>query len=275
MARDLTTLPRPHRDDRWLTTEAGWRIFTRTHHPRGGTTRRPAVLVVPGYGAPGTSVQGWGQVVNTREIAALGCAVMTVDLSGRGRSWGIEAHGGPAHHGDVRTALRHLARRDEVDPDRIGVVTLSMGVVAVAGALAEGDRPPVAWWIDWEGPSDRETITAGGTRMAPAMGHSLEDEAYWRSREPVRSVGLTGVPYLRYQAARDHAQPGELRHAVRMLRAAADGDLPWFQLNDHPVGEIPATPRWMPPGIEPARRWILDRISALHGCRRPRPAPAR
>ena len=45
-----------------------------------------------------------------------------------------------------------------------------------------------AWVIDWEGPCDREIITAGGTIMAPANGHKLTDDDYWHPREAVRQV---------------------------------------------------------------------------------------
>ncbi len=94
------------------------------------------------------------------------------------------------------------------------------------------------------------------------MGHGLDDEDYWRPREALRWVGQSGVPYIRYQSSRDHAQPGVTAHARRMIRAAEEGDLPWFQLNDHPRGEVPDEPRWMPVGTRAFRHWLLDWISA-------------
>jgi hypothetical protein len=201
-----------------------------------------------------------------RELAALGVVVLTIDLSGRGKSWGIDTFGGPEHHGDVRVALRYLAGRPDVRGAAIGVVSFSLGCTAVAGALASGaaDLPRVAWWIDWEGPCDREIITSGGRMMDPAMGHSLADDAYWAPREAVVHVGRVGVPYLRYQSERDHAQPGEFRHAERMIRAAAAGSSPWFQLNDHGRGCVPDAPRWMPAGNRAAREWIREQVRLLH-----------
>jgi hypothetical protein len=47
---------------------------------------------------------------------------------------------------------------------RVGVLSLSLGASAVADALA-GEAGLAAIWSDWEGPSDREIITAGGTRL--------------------------------------------------------------------------------------------------------------
>jgi hypothetical protein len=221
------------------------------------------VLVVPGLGGHSGAFDRWWQPVNSVELAGLDCVVAAIDLAGRGLSWGTESFGGPEHQGDIRAALRALAGLDGVDPKRIGILSCSLGCAAVGAALASGERPPVAWWIDWEGPSDREIITAGGRMMDPALGHGLDDDRYWYSREATRFVGLTGVPYLRSQSSRDHAQPGEFRHAERMIRAAADGKLPWFQLNDHPRNFVPARPTWRPPGLRSARDWMHEQIRSL------------
>lgn len=246
----------------FLVNEGGWEIHARVaRRPVEG--RRPGVLVVPGLSTPARALERWQQPVNIGEIARLGCVAMAVDLSGRGRSWGTEVYGGPEHHGDVRAALIELAARPDVDASRIGIVTLSLGIGAAVGALASGHHPPVQFVIDWEGPSDREIITSGGRRMAPAAGHSLDDDRYWYPREAVRHVGRIGVPYIRYQSIRDHAQPGELRHAERMLRAAAAGDLPWFQINEHGRRVVPAAIRWMPEGLRPARRFLHDHLREL------------
>ena len=248
----------------WLVSEGGWKLHARLHHPRRVPHPLPAVLLVPGLGGLAADFERTDRPVQVDEIVRLGCIVLALDLAGRGRSWGTESYGGPENHADVRAALAHLAGRPDVDPTRIGVISFSLGASAVAGALA-GQRTPAAWWIDWEGPSDREIITAGGRRLEPADGHPLDDDRYWWPREPVRAVGAVGVPYLRYQSVVDHAQPGELRHAQRMIRAAAQGNLPWFQLNDHPQNDDPgAAATWAPAGVEPARDWLLGRIRTLH-----------
>ena len=117
--------------------------------------------------------------------------------------------------------------------------------------------------MDIEGPSDREIITAGGRLMEPACGHGMHDEAYWRPREAVRWVGQTGVGYLRVQTEEDHAQPGETRHATRMIQAASDGNLPWFRLNDHPIGHVPEHPDWLPASRDTLNEWILATLEQL------------
>jgi hypothetical protein len=144
------------------------------------------------------------------------------------------------------------------------VVAISLGIAMACGALARlEDSVTVQWLLDWEGPCDREIICAGGRIMAPALGHSLEDEVYWRPREAVRWVGALPCGYQRIQSVRDHAQPGEVRHAARMIQAAAAGRVPWFRLNDHPMGLVPQSPELYPAGRLAANRILLRWIRQL------------
>ncbi|MBK9371318.1 MAG: hypothetical protein IPN01_34325 [Deltaproteobacteria bacterium] len=246
-----------------LRSTAGYRLFGRVWRPeRAGP--HPAVLLCPGTNDAGEVFEGWTQPVNAREIAAMGFVVAHFDPAGRGRSWGEEDYGGPEHQDNVRVALRALAAHPQVDPTRVLVVSISLGLAMACGALADwADGPAVTALIDWEGPCDREIITAGGARLVPAMGHGLDDEFYWTPREATRHIGRLRCGYLRVQSARDHAQPGELRHAERMIQAASRGDLPWYQLNDHPVGAVPQNPEWIPPGRARANRALLRAIRRL------------
>ena len=248
-----------------LRSTAGYKLVAQIHTIAGSDGRaRPAVLLCPGIDDPGAVFSGHQAPVSAAEVARLGCVVMTFDPAGRGDSWGEEDYGGPEHHDDVRVCLDYLAARPDVDEDRIGVVAISYGITMAVGALASPElRAPAAWLLDWEGPSDREIITTGGTRLDPADGHSLDDDIYWQPREPVRHVSALPCPYIRLQAERDHAQPGELRHAQRMIGAAEQGTLPWFQLNDHPRGEAPARPVWLPSGQLATNRILLRKIRTL------------
>jgi hypothetical protein len=252
------------RDEVQLVSTAGYQICAWIHRPEGGS-RAPAVLLTPGTSDAGDVFDGWSQPLNAREIASAGNVVMTFDPAGRGESWGEEDYGGLEHQDNVRVALRHLLGQPCVDPARVGVASISLGVAMACGALARWpEELPVAWLLDWEGPCDREIITAGGRIMAPAMGHALTDEVYWKPREAVRHVGALRCGYVRVQAERDHAQPGEFRHAERMIRAAAAGSLPWFRINEHPPGEVPQTIEWYPAGRRSANRVLLRWIQRLH-----------
>jgi hypothetical protein len=226
---------------------------------RGG--QGPAVLLCPGIDDAGTVFDSWRAPISADEVAALGATVLHFDPAGRGRSWGAEDYGGSEHQEDVALAFAHLAGLEGVDPRRIGVVAISHGSAMAIGALARS--VDARWVVDWEGPSDREIMTGGGKHMAPADGHALTDDAYWAPREPVRHVGRLRCAYVRLQADPDHAQPGETRHATRMLQAAAIGSLPWFQINDHPRNEHPPRPNWLAPGMLAANRALLRKIRTL------------
>ncbi|MBN2801271.1 MAG: alpha/beta hydrolase [Deltaproteobacteria bacterium] len=208
------------------------------------------MLIVPGLGQG--AARAWRWPLPVPSLVGWGYRVVALDLTGRGDTGGAEDFGGPIHHLDVLAGLDHLGG------EPLAVLSLSLGASATAGALLLADRPRVELWMDWEGPSDREIITAGGTRMAPARGHGLADDGWWRPREPARAVGHTGVPWARFQGRRDHAQPGERRHALRMLQGAATGSLPWFLLNDHAPSQVPARPRWLEAGELP--RWTLGTL---------------
>ncbi|MFZ5477428.1 MAG: alpha/beta hydrolase family protein [Myxococcota bacterium] len=258
-ARDVRSGVALAREDVELVSTAGYRLAARVTRPADGDAL-PGLVVSPAIHEGRAGLEGFLGPVAASEIARLGYAVLTFDPAGRGESWGAEDFGGPEHQDDLRVAIRWMREAHA----RVGVLSLSLGVAAAAGALARWrDELDVSWLVDWEGPCDREIVTAGGTKMAPADGHALDDEAYWRPREAVRHVGALRCGYVRLQADPDHAQPGEVRHATRMLHAAKAGDVPWLQINDHPRGEVPPRPVWLRGGTWSANRAILRKLAAL------------
>jgi hypothetical protein len=249
------------REDVRLRSTAGYQIAARITRPDTAEAL-PGLVVSPSIHLGLAGLEGFGAVVNAGELAGLGYVVLTHDPAGRGESWGEEDFGGPEHQDDLRVAIRHLLGVTSA----VGVLSLSLGLAAAVGALARWPAElPVRWLLDWEGPCDREIITSGGQIMVPAAGHTLVDETYWRPREALRHVGALRCGYARLQAFPDHAQPRELRHATRMIRAAEVSGLPWFQLNDHPRGEAPARPNWLAGGPLAANAAILRKLVALRG----------
>lgn len=250
------------REELTLLSTAGYQLSACLTRPRGAD-RLPGVVINPGIHQGRREVEGFAAVVNAAEVARLGFVVLTFDPAGRGDSWGEEDFGGEEHQDDLRVAVRHLLAHPGCD-GRVGVLSLSLGIASSVGALARWpDALPVRWLVDWEGPCDREIITSGGTILVPAKGHALDDDAYWLPREATAHVGGLRCGYVRLQAFPDHAQPQELRHAQRMMHAAAKGALPWYQLNDHPRGEIPARPHWITGGPWASNRAILRKLRAL------------
>jgi hypothetical protein len=256
--RRARRLPAIAREAVTLRTAQGLALDACVHHGGPGA----AVVLCPGVVDAGSVFDSWAAPVSADEIAALGATVIHFDPPGRGRSWGAEDHGGDSHQEAVAQAFAHVATVPGVDPARIGVVAISHGSAMAVGAVARRALD-ARWIVDWEGPSDREIATGGGLHMDPAAGHALDDDPYWAPREPVRHVGALRCAYVRLQADPDHAQPGETRHATRMMQAAANGQLAWFQINDHPRNEHPKRPNWLAPGVLAANRTLLRKIRTL------------
>lgn len=254
------------RDALRLRSTVGYQLQAAVHRPADARGRLPGVVLCPGINDDGSVFASLLAPVSADEVARLGAVALRFDPAGRGESWGEEDYGGPEHQDDVATCVRYLQGRPDVDPARVGILCVSLGVSMGVGAAVQPDLD-VAWVLDWEGPCDREIITAGGARMAPAAGHTLDDEVYWQPREAARHVGRLRCPYVRLQAELDHAQPGETRHAMRMLHAAAEGHaagrLPWFQINDHPRDLVPPRPHWLRPGTLAANRAIQRKLRVL------------
>ncbi len=252
LRRAMGTSVRP--DELTVLSHAGTSTYVHLWIPVGKGPW-PLVLITPGTDDDSQVFEGFSQAVNASEVAGLGVVCATFDPAGRGKSWGEEDYGGPEHQDQVRVVLEVLQARAEVDPQRTVVVSISLGLSMAAGALASF-AGPVKALVDWEGPSDREIITAGGTRLIPALGHALDDESYWQSREGVRHVGELPCGYWRLQAERDHAQPGELRHAERMLQAAQG--LPWVRINEQEG--LPESITWLAGGRSAANQALLRTI---------------
>jgi len=242
-----------------LSSATGYRTVGAVWRPREGRARS-AVVLCPGTNDAAAVFEGWSQPLNAPEIASHGVLAVVFDPAGRGGSWGPEDYGGLEHQDQLRVVVEYV--RANYRPEVLGVVAISLGLAMACGGVVRHGLP-VDWVLDWEGPSDREIITAGGSIMEPALGHGLDDEHYWQPREPVRHVGQLPCPYIRVQAERDHAQPGELRHAHRMIEAASEGKLPWFQLNEHRRNELPASVRWYPSGRLAANRTLMTWMERL------------
>ena len=262
LAGRMSRVPVTHTESTVLST-AGYALSMRHTWPTNARGRLPGVVINPGIHQGRAEVEGYGAVVNAAEVARLGFVVASFDPAGRGESWGDEDYGGAEHQDDVRVVIKHLAADPKCD-GTVGLLSLSLGIASSVGAAARWPTElPLRWLVDWEGPCDREIITSGGTILVPAAGHALDDDAYWVPREATRGVGQLGCGYVRIQALPDHAQPTETRHALRMMHAARAGTLPWFQLNDHPRGEVPERANWVAGGPWASNRALLRKVRTL------------
>ncbi len=107
-----------------------------TRSPDAG--RLPTLLVLNGSGERMDQCVGMSERVST-----MGIHVACVNIPGYGKSSGPGRFAGPQSVEAARRALDMLAKRNDVDPNRIGVWGLGNGAVA-AGLLMDSDSRPRA-----------------------------------------------------------------------------------------------------------------------------------
>jgi pimeloyl-ACP methyl ester carboxylesterase len=204
---------------------SGARLFVQVVYPADWNEQRLHTLVlVPG----GT---GTSDLKKARRLADQGFTVIFFDPDGRGRSQGQEDLDGTIHQDGLAAVLRAAAAFPGVDPKKIGLVSYSYGVTMASGTLARYPDLPVRFFIDWEGPADRNDTTTGCQTNKQIAWPNCDDQAAWAQREALTFIAQVKVPYLRLQSEKDHVQP-DVSHAVNMVNAAIAGVSPWVRLND-------------------------------------------
>jgi hypothetical protein len=191
--------------------------------------------------------------------------IMTVDFApqGRGESEGDDNHHGFVHQDDLKAIVDFVSGLDLVQKDNIGILSYSYGVVLATGALARYPEMPVAFLIDWEGPScpgkdlqrglendeawayDTIRFLNNGREPAPEElphllihGGSIFDEAYWAERDASCFSADLPCPYLRVQFDQDHAQGSSKTHMIAIINAATMNSGQWTRCNDNPPNII-------------------------------------
>lgn len=293
-----------------VTAPSGAELYGMIHRPLGNPlrrARRPAVVLLPGaLGAGRLMARG---KVGTR-LARAGMVVCSFNAEGRSngfgdrRSGGRSDYNGPRDQDGLAAVVRRLAAEPDVDPDNLGLASVSFGLVAATGALAR-HRLPVAWLVDEEGPADCFSAMLKGWRVydlgerpdraqkaIELFGHDCPTgpgpaAEFWAAREPVRFLPGFRGRYLRLQAEYDHVQPPQEpahralfdrggwwqgRHAVQLANAAVAGGVPWVRVNLPAQGNpVNATwdeanrPRWIPGKMADHPEWTADAVLEMAG----------
>ena len=233
------------------------RLFVQVIHPQDwdGSILPALVLIPGGAGDSSRFVRSTARAPSqAQQIADAGFVVVVFDPDGRGRSGGVDDDDGYTQQDGLATVIEFAAALPEVDSARIGIVSYSYGVTMATGALARHPALPVLFYIDWEGPANRnDTGGCNEDNVGHLKNHSCSDEDYWREREASTFAFRLPVPYQRLQAAQDHVQP-DTEHALLMIaNATAEeyggyGISPWTKLNELPPNtvynssELPAMP---------------------------------
>jgi len=156
-----------------------------------------------------------------------------------------------------------VSRLPFVQQDNIGILSYSYGVVLATGALARYPEMPIAFLIDWEGPScPGRDVQRGLENNEPWVknivllfsgkaelsseeysefmlhGGSISDEAYWLERDAAHFAEDLPCPYLRVQFDNDHVQGTYKYHMMEIINAATEKSGQWTRCNDNPANII-------------------------------------
>ncbi len=236
------------------TSEAG--LLVQVVRPLGGTLPLPALVLVPGgRGDSSGFLAARAGASDADVLAARGFVVVVFDPDGRGESEGSENDNGFVHQDGLAAVIRFAAALSGVDSARMGLVSYSYGVTMATGALARYPDLPILFYIDWEGPANRDdTGGCDADRLGHLKGRPCDDEAFWSEREASTFIRSIRVPYQRLQSRIDHVQP-DLDHALLLVANATaaeyggGGQSPWTRLNDLTPNQVfgdTNPPRWPP-----------------------------
>ncbi|MEW5938532.1 MAG: alpha/beta fold hydrolase [Chloroflexota bacterium] len=210
---------------------SGSRLYvTATYPPSWNGETIPALVLVPG----GTGVS---EPNKAARLAAEGFLVITFDPEGRGRSEGTEDYNGFIGQDGLAAVIEAATSLPGLDADRYGMVSFSYGVTMATGALARHPDLPIDFYIDWEGPVNRNYTS--GCKPQPAQKiqwQPCDNEAWWAEREALTFIADVQVPYQRIQSQKDHVQ-AQNTHAIDIVNAAVEAGLPWVRLNEYPAGQ--------------------------------------
>jgi pimeloyl-ACP methyl ester carboxylesterase len=217
--------------------------------------RRPLLVLVPGGISAGSLSFGVSGIAD--RYARRGYTVVYFDPDGRGASDGEEAHGGFVHQDGLAAVVETAITLPAVDPERVALVSFSLGGVIAAGMLARHPDLPVRFYVDWEGPAlrqhNRRILATQGAELAADHPGALDDDSWWDEREAARFMRQVAVPYQRVQSYPDHAQI-HLDHARTMMRSATaviyggEGRAAWTRLNGNERNRLYDAgfePRWL------------------------------
>ncbi len=211
---------------------SGARLFVQVFYPDGlnSTDLMPALVQMPG--GIGTSEPG-----RAARLSEKGFIVIIFDADGRGRSGGTEDYNGFITQDGLAAVITAASALPGLDTERFGLVSYSYGVTAASGVLARYPDLPIDFYIDWEGPVDRNYTTVGCQGITRNIDwQPCTDDTWWAEREAVFFIADVSVPYQRIQSETDHVQRNN-DHAIDIINAAVAGGVPWVRLNEYPPNQ--------------------------------------
>jgi dienelactone hydrolase len=203
-------------------------------------TNGAAVLVRHGAGSTHE-----GALDQAAVLARHGYGVLLMDARGHGASGGRAMDFGWWGDADIAAGLDHLEARPGVDPDRVGLLGLSMGGEEALGAAPD--------------PRVRAVVAEGATARQAADKDWLSEVHGWRGAVQERieqlQYGLTGL-------LTDAPRPAVLRDA------AAEAAVPVLLIAAGQVEDEANAAAWIAAGApEHVETWIVDGAGHTDGLR--------
>jgi dipeptidyl aminopeptidase/acylaminoacyl peptidase len=190
-------------------------------HGPGHGRRGPGVLLLHGF--TGSRIEdGRMFVALGRALAGAGMYALRFDFRGSGDSDGDFAEMTlESELADARAALRHLARTSGVDPDRVGILGVSLGSVVAQLIAAETRAAALVLWATIAQPA--EVFTDDKREQAAARGYAASDEFYRQVRDaqPLEALARYPGPLLCVHGEADYVPVGHARAAAATLGARA------------------------------------------------------
>ena len=195
-----------------------------------GVERPPLVLLLPGLDSTKEEFFGWENV-----FLARGLATLSLDGPGQGET-GLSSHIEPRYERPVTAVLDHLARRDDVDLDRIGAAGVSLGGYYAPRAAAYEKRlravvgisGPFDFGACWDTmpPPTRDTVRhhTGAADEADGRAKASELELY-------EAAALIDQPFLAITGRHDRLIPWE--QTRRQAEEAQNGEFVLFDEGSH------------------------------------------
>lgn len=208
------------------------------------------------------------------ELAARGISTLAIDGPGQGET--LRLQGLPSRHDwevPARAALDYLCSRDDVDPDRIAIMGISMGGYFAPRAAAF--EPRFAACVCWGGHYDyhavweqrRREFERGGSRVSAPFFHLLwvlgvEDmDAAMRRLEPYTLEGVASrlrCPLLVVHGANDSIVPVARARELHAAAGSADRTLRIFDTEEGGSEHCQGDNRMI--GATFVADWLADRL---------------
>jgi uncharacterized protein len=197
------------------------------HQPRRRRGRVPGVVFFHGF--TGDRMEShWLFVKSARALAAAGIASLRFDFYGSGESEGEFGEVTLAGEiSDARAAIGFIRRQRAIDPERVGLVGLSMGGAIAACLAASSGARALALWSALAHPEELAALAERTTRLITDGTGAREYSAHRvsaqflsniRRVDPLRSLARFKRPTLIIHPEKDEYLP--LHHPEDFLRAS-------------------------------------------------------